>query len=131
MTTFAEEDSRVLCTWVRNPNKLKNHILEACYPKIRELEGKKFIPVILTIKIFKIIRFNFEDKNLVISIFLNFFLAENQQLREQLATTNQQAAIAMEEEEVPTAPALHDQYILQELEGSTYIAFSMRALIHQ
>ena len=69
MTTFVEEDSRVLCTWVRNPNKLKNHILEACYPKIRELEGKKFIPAILTIKIFKIIRFNFEDKNLIISIF--------------------------------------------------------------
>ena len=62
---------------------------------------------------------------------LILFIAENQQLREQLATTNQQSAIAMEEEEVPTAPALHEQYIQQELEGNTYTAFSMRALIHQ
>jgi hypothetical protein len=51
MTTFAEEDSRVLCTWVRNPIKLKVHILEACYPRIKELEGKKFIPAILIMKI--------------------------------------------------------------------------------
>ena len=59
--------------WAKNPIKLKYHILNECYPRIRELEGKTIIPAILTIKIFKIIRFNFEDKNLVISIFLNFF----------------------------------------------------------
>ena len=48
---------------------------------------------------------------------------ENQQLREQLATDNQQGVIAMVDEEIPTAPALHDPQIQQELEGNTSSAY--------
>jgi hypothetical protein len=67
MSTIFHNDG-TLNGWVKYPIKLKHHIRRnECYPRIRELEGKKFIPPILIMKILKIILFNFEDKKLVIS----------------------------------------------------------------